>query len=196
MDYGKAIITDTNTYFRLAKHIHPLLENEIGKSKNHIYVLKKLKQEYNKSDRLKGKFNWFSEEKYKNDRNSNIFPENKSEDSNVEEHRKWVRQVGIEKYLNVSEVDIYLIAMSLTYGNILVTDDREMIELANEFDVKTMKTLGLMKIMLDAKHINEYKIFEIIEYWDITGDLPGNFKDDFKNIYKIKADDFKKKYGK
>ncbi len=65
----------------------------------------------------------------------------------------------------------------------LVTDDGDMISVANEFGVKIMKTLELLKLMLDCAHITMRKIREIGEYWEYDDDIPKNFNKDFLRIF-------------
>jgi len=194
MNYENAIIIDSNCYFRLAKSIHPLLNNPFGKKKYHLYILKNLQIEYKKSSRLKNKFIWFYEREFISDRNNNIFPEDESNNNAVHEHTKWVREEARSNYYIVSEIDINHIAIAITYENTLVTDDSDMMRLAKEFDVKVIKTLDLVKLMRDNNFINNKKVKEIIEFWNYIEDEPGSFEEDFKNIFGISVKDFKKKY--
>lgn len=49
------ILLDSNSYFRLAKSIHPLLFQEFGNKKYCLYVLPELDKEYERQPRLKNK---------------------------------------------------------------------------------------------------------------------------------------------
>ncbi len=75
------------------------------------------------------------------------------------------------------------IAYSSIYELILVTDDTDMITLADDYSVKVIKTLELIKIMLDDLRINEEKVVEILEYWEQIIDYPKNCEVDFQNIF-------------
>lgn len=51
-----SILLDSNTYFRLAQSIRPLLNIRFGDENNCLYVLKELQDEYEKNPRLKNSF--------------------------------------------------------------------------------------------------------------------------------------------
>ncbi|HPB80638.1 MAG TPA: hypothetical protein PK200_01240 [Spirochaetota bacterium] len=58
-----------------------------------------------------------------------------------------------------------------------------MIELGKLYDVKILKTLELLKLMLDEKHIDEEKLIEVTLYLIYMKDLPKNFKSDYRRIF-------------
>ena len=78
-------------------------------------------------------------------------------------------------------------AIYLSYGYVLkipvVTDDRDKRALAAEFDIETMVTLELLKIMLDCGHVNRGKVKEIYGYWDYSNDVPHNAKADLARLF-------------
>ena len=51
-------------------------------------------------------------------------------------------------------------------------DDSDMLAVAAEFGIKTLKTLDLMKLMVDSDHIDMTKVREVISYWRYWGDMP------------------------
>lgn len=65
----------------------------------------------------------------------------------------------------------------------LVTDDVNMIKTADEFDIEVIKTISLLKLMVDNKKIDKEKVKEIIEYWYYLNDLPANFHKDFRKEF-------------
>ena len=82
-----------------------------------------------------------------------------------------------------SKIDALYIAYTIELNIPVVTDDQDMTELAAEFDVMVMPTLGLLKIMLDCGHINLKTIRGLIEYLRYTNDLPANLDKDYKQLF-------------
>ena len=58
------ILIDTCSYIRLAKNIHPLLNQPFGKNNYCLYIIKDFQKEYSQSSRLQSKFNWIEDEEY------------------------------------------------------------------------------------------------------------------------------------
>ena len=56
------ILVDSNSCFRLARSVHPLLGVIFGDKEYCIYVLPDLEKEYARSARLQTKFDWVNEE--------------------------------------------------------------------------------------------------------------------------------------
>ena len=77
--------------------------------------------------------------------------------------------------------------MALSHGYVLfipvVTDDRDMRTVGRTFNVETMKTLKLLKLMLDAKHITIQKIRQIVGYWSYENDRPANCTSDYRKLF-------------
>jgi len=58
-----------------------------------------------------------------------------------------------------------------------------MIVVANTYDIKALKTLELLKLMLDCSHIDIKKIREIASYWNYSNDRPKDFVVDYKRLF-------------
>lgn len=65
----------------------------------------------------------------------------------------------------------------------MVTDDRDMTELASVFDVQVMPTLELLKVMQDCGHVDMKTIDGLCKYWRYIADLPANFAVDYKRLF-------------
>jgi transcription initiation factor IIE alpha subunit len=65
----------------------------------------------------------------------------------------------------------------------VVTDDSDMLEVAKEFNIKTYKTLEILKLMMDKKFITMEKIRSIASYWIYQNDTPKSYRKDFKRIF-------------
>ncbi|MBN2437930.1 MAG: hypothetical protein JXL20_04945 [Deltaproteobacteria bacterium] len=62
----------------------------------------------------------------------------------------------------------------------IVTDDTAMLELAQDFDIRTLKTLELLKLMLDCRHIDMAMVKQITVYWNYEDDRPRSFSTDYR----------------
>lgn len=181
----KKLLIDSNSYFRLAKSIHPLLHNTFGKEFYYtIYILKECDQEYSKSQGLQNKFRWVNQKEYSDNRKKSFLDCTLYDDA-ICNNIRFIKIHAAEQYLNVSEVDIKYLATALELECILVTDDNYMINIANEFEIQVMSSLELLKLMLVTNKIDINKVKEITDYWLYTKDTPKKFKQDCKRIFNI-----------
>ncbi len=187
------ILVDSNTYFRLAQSIKPLLEIVFGCNRYCLYIIDGFEGEYYKSSRLKTKFYWAKQEEFKKNRRKKITRSNKQK-KEIEHLYDFVWNAaqsfdfegGSESKekgkLPPGPVDCDAIATAKILNLPIVSDDKDLVMLAKEFDIEVWSSLKLLKLMLDEKHINEDKIIEIVSFWKNTSDLPWNFKNDI-NLY-------------
>ena len=66
------ILLDSNSYFRIANDLHPLLGQEFGDEKLCLYVLQELVDEWDRSRRLTALFPWVSEREYVENRSRRL----------------------------------------------------------------------------------------------------------------------------
>lgn len=83
----------------------------------------------------------------------------------------------------VSKVDVLCLAYGEQLKIPVVTDDDEMRQVAKDYGIKTLKTLELLKLMLDCSHIDMAKMREIAAYWQYMKDTPKSFKTDYKKLF-------------
>lgn len=176
------ILLDSNSYFRLAKSIHPLLDVIYGKQGYCLYVLKELDDEFEKSARLKSRFGWVNEEEYVVNRGKRLTLSRKDRKA-LETTGEMLWQYKLENKLGVSRVDIQCLAHGFVLGVPVVTDDADMIQLAQDFDLQVLKTLELMSQMVGCNHIDMDKVRQIVAYWKYIEDKPGNFRNDYIDIF-------------
>jgi len=88
----------------------------------------------------------------------------KKEMTDVESAREFLSDYAIREKgeFNVSKVDCEILAFGQVTEYPIVTDDGRMRLLAETFDIKIMKMLDLLKLMLDCNHIDQRKIRTII----------------------------------
>ena len=181
----KKILLDTNAYLRLAQTIRSLLGKSFGKENFTLYIHKRFDEEISKSQRLKSKFYWVNDKEYIENRKKRLSLSNKEKEE-IETTFDFIWEFQKELSLGLSRVDIYCVATALTLEIPLVTDDQNMIKVCNEYDIKVLTTLELMKLMQDNNHITVELIKQMTEYWKYENDLPTNltkFKKDIKRLF-------------
>ena len=175
------ILVDTNSYLRLAESIHPLLFTQFGKSNYCLYVIPELNVELNASH-LTTKFSWVDEAEYRDNRKH--FPTiGRKQLRKVEINFEYIWEHIETELPGPSRVDATYIAYALELDICVVTDDEDMIELAKVFDVTVMRSLELMKLMLDSGHINIKKINSIVTYWRHIKDTPGRLDKLYRQLF-------------
>lgn len=176
------ILVDSNAYFRLAKSIRPLLNVVFGKKRYCLYVIKELQEEYNRSPRLKSAFSWVNEREYVENR-SHFLKITKEEKPEIRRAYDFILDYVRNVHPGVSKVDVLCLAHAEQLRIPVVTDDDEMRTVAVEYGIKTYKTLELLKLMLDCRHIGIEKIREIAAYWIYLNDKPKDFTVDYKKLF-------------
>lgn len=164
------ILVDTNAYIRLAQSIKPLLHVPFGADDYCLYVIPELNDELT-NQRLANKFQWVCEDEYVESRS--FFPSlSKKQKKSIENTYDHVWAFVLSDLPGPSRVDARYIAYALDLDIPVVTDDRDMVELAKTFGAQPMGALQLLKLMLDASHINMVMIDSIIRYWRYIDDSP------------------------
>jgi hypothetical protein len=83
----------------------------------------------------------------------------------------------------VSRVDVTILAHAYVLGVPVVTDDGDMLSLAQDFDITTFRTLDLLKLMFDCDHIDMPKVREIVTYLTYVNDKPREYRRDYKKLF-------------
>lgn len=178
------LLIDSNSYFRLAQGLHPLLGSRFCKDNKCIYIIKECDEEFSKSNNLQNKFGWVKRDEYTINRQHKIQYTSADENA-ISNHIKYIRLFAKENYLIISPVDEKFLAVALEFNIILITDDSAMLLVAEDFDIKTMKTVELLKTMLECNHIDTNKVKEITDYWVYNKDTPKDFKADCKRLFDL-----------
>lgn len=182
------ILVDTNSYFRLAQNIHPLLCKPFGKEKYTLYAHADLNTELRGVNRVKSKFSWVKEKKYKEARGRSVTISKKVKDE-IDQNYDYMWQHALDEFHDPNgkrpgEVDTRILATALALDLYVVTDDQDMIQLGQDFEVKQMTSLALMKLMLDEEHINLEKIEQVVEQWQYDNETPHrNWKKEYKKLF-------------
>jgi hypothetical protein len=176
------ILLDTNSYFRLAQSIRPLLNVQFGEKNFNLYVLKELQDEYEKNPRLTNQFSWVNDPEYVQNRSQRISVK-AAEKKEIKRAFDFILDYVRNVHPGVSRVDVLCLAYCEQLHIPVVTDDDEMRQAASDYEIKTLKTLDLLKLMLDCSHINLAKVREIAAYWVYMKDTPKSFKADYKRLF-------------
>lgn len=177
------ILVDSNAYFRLAQSIHPLLKVTFGEQDYCLYVIKELQEEYDKNPRLKNAFSWVNQPEYKENRSHKLVV-SREQQKEIEHAFEFVHDYAKTNSFSVSKVDISGLTHALILKVPIVTDDSDMLAVAEAFDIKALNTLELLKLMLDSNHVNMGKVKEIAAYWEYLNDKPKSFEKDYRRLFK------------
>lgn len=176
------ILLDSNSYFRLAKSIHPLLFQEFGKNRHCLYVLEELEREYARNPRLQTQFAWVNDPEYRENRQKRLTlsRQQKKELATVYDFMWSHVQTELP---GPSRTDVTALSYGYVLGIAVVTDDADMIALAKVFDVKIINTLELLKLMLDNAHIDMAAVRRIAAYWSYEDDRPKDYYKDYRRLF-------------
>lgn len=165
------ILVDSNSYFRLAQNIHPLLSEPFGEEQYTLYPHEDLTFEFNRKARIQNKFHWFTESKFAENRERTL-QLGRKEKNEANANFDYIWEHIKENRLNPLEVDARILATALALGVSVVTDDRDMREVAELFGIECIGALELMKMMLDAQHITMELVERVVAQWQYENDCP------------------------
>ena len=134
------------------------------------------------SPRLRRKFHWVNEPEYRANR---LRPPQISgvENKDILRAYDYIYNHARTEGLGVSPVDARASAMAHVLQVQVVTDDQAMLRLAEAFGIQTLKTLALMRLMLDRGHIDMHRVRQIASYWQYEKDTPAEFKEDYPRLF-------------
>ncbi|MEI7900579.1 MAG: hypothetical protein WCK89_10010 [bacterium] len=181
----QVVLLDSNAYFRLAQSIHPLLGQIFGPPPPFsLFVLEVLDREFASNRRLQNKFEWVNQKVYKEDRRRNTY-EVKGSDwvAKVETAYSFFAGYVRMNKLSASPEDIRALAIGRVKQFPVVSDDRDIRDLAAMFNVTCWWSLDLLKLMQNHSRIGRGEVIQTVEYWNEQNDLPRK-KDDFRIQYK------------
>jgi predicted nuclease of predicted toxin-antitoxin system len=182
------IIVDSNSYFRLAQNIHPLLCQPFGKEKYTLYMHAELNAEFRASPRLQNKFEWATGGEFVANRKRSLAL-GKAEKAEIEETFGYMwacvkEDFHAERGRGPSRTDTLIVATAAVLNIRMVTDDRDMIELAETYGVHQITSLELLKLMLDTDHIDLSKVKQVVAQWQYDKDTPyHDWKEEYRRLF-------------
>ncbi|MCG8619930.1 MAG: hypothetical protein MI802_27235 [Desulfobacterales bacterium] len=180
------IIVDTCSYFRLAQSIHPLLKRPFCEEKHVLGVIRELDEEYYKNQTLRHKFFWVNETEYLENR-KRCFALTHEQKSDINNSFYYLRDTAREEGYGVSKVDLRAISFAEALSIPLVTDDTDMLLLAQEYDIKTFTSLEIMKLIYDCGAIDMNLVRSVANYWVHLADTPASFGKSYQDLFKEAA---------
>ena len=176
------ILLDTCSYLRLAESHHPLLGVEFGTDRSCLYVIAEFQKEYDYSSRITKKYPMLNQPDFKENRRKRINL-SKSQKDEMETVIDAFEDYADDQGLSPSNVDLKALCVAYQASIPFVTDDGDLYELAEAFDVPVMRTLKLLKLMLDAKHITFKDLTATLQYIEHIPDKPKHFEQDKKELF-------------
>lgn len=182
------IIVDSNSYFRLAQNIHPFLCQPFGGEEFTLYMHADLTNEIRDSSRIQNRFHWIGESRYASNRNRSISL-SAAQKTEIKETFEFMWEHVKDEFLDErgrgpSRVDTTIVATAAVLGIRVVTDDQDMIELAETYGVHQLTSLELMKLMLDCGHIDDDKVDQVVQQWIYDTDTPyAGWRKEFKRVF-------------
>ena len=178
------VIVDTNAYLRLAREFHPLLGQQIGCSNFYLYVLKELNEELLYA-KLSNQFPWTQEASYRDNR-SHYPSVSKKQKKSIASSFRYMWDYVVTDRPGPSKVDVYYLAYCIELNIPVVTDDADMVQLAEEYEIEVWSMLELLKLILDSGHAIRARIDRVVGFLQHERDLPyrpQRFMADFGRLF-------------
>ncbi|KYG66455.1 hypothetical protein AZI86_05260 [Bdellovibrio bacteriovorus] len=178
----KRVLVDTNSYVRLARDIHPLLGQSFTVDEWTLYIIEEFESEYSKQPRLQNKHSWVTQNDFKVNRAFKLKP-NSFEKGAIENARIFIGETAKELELTASPVDVRALATAHVLKIPVITDDDDMIQLADEYEIEVWKSLKFLSVLLAGGVIALPKIRSMYQYWCYLPDKPKNCAADYKALF-------------
>ena len=147
-----------------------------------LYLTDEFEREFARSQRLRSKFPWVGEPEYRENRDVRLQIGRKQRRA-IRPAIEFIGDQADADALGVSAVDVSVLGHATILEIGVVTDDRDMRALGSSFGVEVMSTLSLLKLMLDAGHIDLASVRQIAAYWRHERDLPAKFGRDYRRLF-------------
>tara|TARA_R100000027_G_scaffold67679_2_gene67700 strand:+ start:12789 stop:13373 length:585 start_codon:yes stop_codon:yes gene_type:complete len=182
------IIVDTNSYLRLAQNIHPLLCQPFGNEEFTLYMHAELNAEFRSSPRLRTKFSWAADDEFRENRKRSLTISREARveiDETFEFMWEHVKEEFHEKLgKGPSRTDTRIIATAAVLEIRVVTDDQDMIELAELYGAHQITSLELMKLMLDHRRLKLKDVERVVAQWQYEKDTPyGGWQKEYRDLF-------------
>lgn len=176
------ILVDTCSYFRLAQNIHPLLAVSFGKAGYTLYAHEALTKEFERTPRLQTKFDWFTQRAYVENR-SRPLQIGRKESKGIDTTLEFMWAHVLAENLKPSPTDVRILATASDLGLQMISDDQDLLGMAEDYGVHANSSLELMFLMLDEKYIDMAKIRQVVAQWIYDRDTPAKFAADYRRLF-------------
>lgn len=182
----RKILVDTNSYLRLAHSIHPLLFEEFGPDGCCLYVLKELDDEIHASSRLQTKFEWAMDAQFRENRRYRLTIARKQK-KEIADALSFIWDHIQSSRPGPSRIDALHLAYAYVLAIPVVSDDRDLLAVADDFGITRIKSLELLRMMVDCAHIDMAKVNAIVGFWRYWKDTPFDLDADFERLFGPRA---------
>ena len=180
----RVLLLDTNAYLRLALDFHPLFAGSHGQSPRHVfYVHADIDYEMRNSERIRTKFDWIGRATHVAERKARLFRLKPREEEAAHASFGFLASEARVRNLNVSRIDIRLLAVALTKQIVLVSDDGGVAELGRAFDVQIWSALAVLKMLFDTGAAGQEKVATAVQRWAYENELPCG-KAELRKLYR------------
>lgn len=177
-DAPRVVIMDSCVYFRLARTLRPLLNRpKFGPPPPYsLFIVSFLFKEYQRSPKLKSKFEWLMQPEFLADRAAKTYTPKGKNSKKVQLAQTFV--TGLTPPISgrtLSEADIWAIAVVVAMsdkGFVLVTDDELMRQTAAMLAIPCWGVLDLLKELEASGNITSELTDHAVDYMRETNDLP------------------------
>ena len=178
-------LLDSNSYFRLADNLYPILSKsiEVDGVLYSFCILNGTWREYFNEPRLRTTFDWVGEENHSKDRKNGSVRLKKHQHETILETMKFLLETCRQKHLGCSRFDIECLATAFELSLELVTDDLDLIRLAEEYDFHVLTSLEILDLLLKAGEITMREVNDTVYLWRYFNDLPSRFIEDFTSLF-------------
>lgn len=99
----------------------------------------------------------------------------------------FLKETARDEGVGVSPVDLTALSYAHVLSIPLVTDNMGMLLLAKEYEIKSLTSLHLLKLLYDCGAVTMEKIRTIASYWVYLKDTPASYTAEYRRIFKEAA---------
>lgn len=140
-------------------------------------------QEYLLQPRLHSKFEWVIAERHVVDRKRLRLRLQQHEVELIRKNKQFVADGNAELGLGCSPFDMECLVTAMAKGCTLVSDDLDLVALAKEYECPVLSTIQLLGLLCKNSQATQQEVIDIIKMWVWLGDVPSNWKNDYKNVF-------------
>lgn len=163
---------DTNAYLRLAEVLHPLLKITFGHPPARLRTILDVHEELKRSPRLQTHFLWAMDQKFCEDRKASFPRIGVATRKKIVSARDYLLYEARRNALAVSQTDMFVLAYGLVLGQIVVSDDRDMKIVADDFRISMIGVADFLTLLYNEGGITIEQVKEVIEVMELRHDVP------------------------
>jgi hypothetical protein len=159
-----------------------LLGEAFGDPAYAIYVIKVLDVEFSKAPHLQSKFYWVKDNQFVGNRGDNCLG-SEIDPFELTQTIKFMKDHKYQRGLGVSMVDIVVLATGYLLGITIISDDKDIQEMAKDYEmIECMTSLEVLEWLYGEGILTLKRIKAIVQMWRHDKDLPnGEFA--FEQIF-------------